>query len=170
MLNIALGLASLVPDILKLFGRDDDSSVATKVIDVAKKITGKDNEGELLEALKSDPSKILEYKKALLEDKFVRDRIDLANVQSAREMHKDNHVQADKIADGVIRWNLWFVFGLVGLNIFVISVFKTNPELLALVSNVLGFVINSLLKERQDIINFYFGSSLGSKIKSFIGK
>lgn len=166
MIDIALSIASLVPDVLKLFGKNDDAKAAQKVVGIAKKITGVEDDSQLLEALSSNPDMVLQYKTALLNDKYVQDKIDLENVKSAREMHKENHKQADKIADGIMFWNLWFVAGLVCINLGVLYLFKDNSELLLMVGNILGFVINSLLQERQNVVNFFFGSSLGSKLKS----
>lgn len=72
------GLAEFVPDIVKwVTGDDKDEAIANKVIDVAKSITGAETPDQALSAIQSDPSMALEYKKALLADAHVKDKLEL---------------------------------------------------------------------------------------------
>lgn len=165
LLNVALGLAQYAPDILKLFGKEDEAKVASKVVETAIKVTGSDNEAEAKKAISNNPEYQFKFQQALLEDKWVQERIDLANVQSARDMYAKNSAGADRIADNVTKYNLPLALILFSLNILAMYFLKTHSEILIALGNLTGFMLNSLLKERQDIINFHFGSSLGSKIK-----
>lgn len=167
LVGAALGLVQYVPELLSLFGREDDAKTATKVLDVAKTITGKDDEAAAQAALAHDPKLQLEFKKALLEDKWVQERIDLDNVKSARAMYTQSSSAADRISKHVITYNLPLAILLFILNGCALYFFKAHAELMMVVGNMTGFLLNALLKERQDIINFHFGSSLGSKIKDF---
>lgn len=169
LLTTALALAEVVPSVLKLFGKDEDAEVAGKVLGIAKTVTGKETDSEALDALKADPDLVLQYKQAILDDKWVQERIDLANVQGAREMHKVNNKQADELGKSIINWNLPLALVLFAGNLGALHFFKDHAEILITVGNLTGFLLNSLIKERQDVINFYFGSSLGSKIKSYTG-
>jgi hypothetical protein len=41
-------------------------------------------------------------------------------------------------------------------------------EVIAIVSNFIGIAIGNLFSERQSVVNFFFGSSVGSKLKDKI--
>jgi len=142
-----------------------DKSLLGRAIDAAKVITGMDNETDAVQALKSDPEKMYQYQMALLADKHIPDRLDLDNTKDARDMYKKtNHVRADEIADHVMSWNLPIIVVLVLLNIGVVS-FVEGGALIAIASNFIGMAMKQLMSERQTIMNFFFGSSMGSKDK-----
>jgi hypothetical protein len=42
---------------------------------------------------------------------------------------------------------------------------KDEGEVIAIVSNFIGIAMGHLFNERQSVINFFFGSSRGSKLK-----
>lgn len=94
------------------------------------------------------------------------------NTESAREMYKTANEQADKIADNIFNKNLIMVLVLVLVNvgIYLIEYFIEMPNGMTVgvtvVSNLITFVIKGLLDERSTVVNFYFGSSMGSKQKS----
>jgi hypothetical protein len=165
LVSLALGAAQYIPDVLRLFGRGEDATVANKVIGLAQKVTGNQDPEAALAELKESNIFQAKMKKMLLDDKWVQERLDLDNVKSAREMHKVNHMAADDLGRHVIRWNLPLALGLFVVNILSLYFFREYAEILLTLGNLTGFLLNSLLKERQDIINFYFGSSLGSKTK-----
>jgi hypothetical protein len=76
-----------------------------------------------------------------------------------------DHKMADKIADRVIMWNLPAIALLVGANVGVVS-FVENPVIAVSVGNIIGASIAYLWNERSTVINFFFGSSQGSKDKT----
>lgn len=93
----------------------------------------------------------------------------LADVAGARDMYKSSdHTQADKVADIIMKKNLQYIAVLVLVNISVMvfsEKLQLNTALIVAIGNVLGMVIQSLINERQQVVGFYMGSSLGSKIK-----
>lgn len=91
--------------------------------------------------------------------------MDLEEIKDARDMYKNtDHKMADKIADRVINYNLWVV--MVAIIIEIFSVMYINDKvLIAIISGAIGSVTTALLQERQQVINFFFGSSRGSKEK-----
>jgi len=95
---------------------------------------------------------------------------ELENIKDSRSMYRINGNTADKIAEKIINENLWMIFGLIAVQIvtmiFVPAKYTTE---LAIVSNLIGIVIGKLLHERQSVINFFFGSSFGSKLKTVMG-
>jgi hypothetical protein len=64
-----------------------------------------------------------------------------------------------------MKWNLWSILALVLVNGIAIYFLSEEAAVLATVSNLLGIVIKSLLDERKEVTGFYFGSSVGSKMK-----
>lgn len=82
---------------------------------------------------------------------------------NARAMYISKSAKADDIANSIMKWNLPMILGLVILN--VVATIYLDKALLAIVANVIGFVLNALITERSTLIQFFFGSSEGSKQK-----
>jgi hypothetical protein len=114
----------------------------------------------------NDPQKRFEFEQKVLEHKQRVLELQAAEMNSARSMYKYENKQADSIAERVFKHNLIIVLLLVIIEIF--SIKFLDPTLLTIIGNIVGFVINSLLNERSQVIGFYFGSSLGSKAKELI--
>jgi hypothetical protein len=88
----------------------------------------------------------------------------LKDVQDAREMYENtDHKQADKIADKIINWNLIIILALVIIQVLVIM--YVDGQVAAVITGVVGTVIGALINERNTVVNFFFGSSQGSKDK-----
>jgi hypothetical protein len=96
---------------------------------------------------------------------FIRKELDLKEMANVRDMYKNtDHSVADFVAKKVINFNLWVVLGAILIE--VLSVIYINDKvLIAIISGAVGGVVTALLQERQQIINFFFGSSMGSKNK-----
>jgi len=91
--------------------------------------------------------------------------LDLKDMQGARDMYKStDHEVADFVAKQVINYNLWVVFGAIIAEILCV-IYMTDKVLIAIISGAVGGYTASLLQERQQVINFFFGSSRGSKKK-----
>lgn len=87
-----------------------------------------------------------------------------ADVQDAREMYENTeHEQADKIAHNIINYNLWILLGLVVIQVIVIM--YVEGQIAAVVTGVIGTITGALINERNTVVNFFFGSSKGSKDK-----
>lgn len=93
----------------------------------------------------------------------------LEDVKDAREMYQNtSHDIADEIAQKVIRINLPIIGILIVINVLSVWLLQGKGEVIAIVSNFIGIAIANLFNERQSVINFFFGSSKGSKDKSKI--
>ena len=90
--------------------------------------------------------------------------LDFEDRASAREMYKTENQMADQIANRVIVWNLWIVFLAIVIEILVV-IYMQDKTLIAIISSAIGGLTTALLQERQQVINFFFGSSIGSKNK-----
>ena len=109
------------------------------------------------------PEQKTEFEQLLQTTYFKEMDYALANTSSARDIYRESRVMTDKLATRVMTWNLPGIFLMVLINIGCVKFL--DSALLAIVSNVIGMVINQLNGERNNIINFFFGSSLGSKEK-----
>lgn len=159
-----LGALKMVPKLFKAV-KGGDKSLASKAIDIARVVTGAGTEADAVEALKADPEKMYQYQMALLADKHIPDRLDLENTKSARRMYMEaSKERADEIAKDVMAVNLPVMFLLVAINIGVVYFFEEGA-LIAIASNFIGMMLKELMSERQTVMNFFFGSSLGSKNK-----
>ncbi len=132
------------------------------VIEEVQDICGKEDT-----PLANNLSEELRIKKTMIIFEFEKDmyRIETEDKQSARDMYKaTGHEKANEIADLIIKYNLVIVFLLVIGEVLVL-IYITNSALIGVISSVFGYVISSLLNERLTVIQFFFGSSLGSKAK-----
>jgi len=112
--------------------------------------------------------KELDFKELQLElDKTKEDnRHEEANRNKAHDTYQIKNEMADEIASRIISRNLPYIAVLVITNLILIYYMKTEVALLAIASNIIGITIGNLFAERQAIVNFFFGSSIGSKTKS----
>jgi len=168
MLVAALGLIKFIPDLIGLFDSkkgEEAQKISETVSDIAEAVTGKKGQ-DAVDALEQDPVLAYQFKRDVMADSHVREQMDLENTKSARDMYKVSPEQAGKVADNIMRYNLVIVFLLVIINILAIRELKDDTVVLALISNFIGLVLGALLNERQAVVNFFFGSSMGSKNKS----
>lgn len=69
-----------------------------------------------------------------------------------------------EIARRVIKYNLWVVLLALAVEVACV-IFMDEKSLIAIISAAIGAIIQALLQERQQVINFFYGSSMGSKTK-----
>jgi hypothetical protein len=164
MILEALSLLTKVPKLIKSI-TSGNKSLAEKAISIAKAVTGQKDEEHAVQALKASPELALKYELALLNDKHIPDQMDLENTMDARDMYKkSNHDRADAIAERVMNLNPWLIVGLVILNVAVVKYIEESA-LIAIASNFIGMAMKELMSQMQTVINFFFGSSMGSKNK-----
>lgn len=86
-----------------------------------------------------------------------------ADLDSARDMYKEKSDMADSVAKKIIDWNLWILLALVIIQVLVIMF--VDGQIAAVVTGVVGTITGALINERNTVVNFFFGSSQGSKDK-----
>lgn len=84
---------------------------------------------------------------------------------SAHDSYKVHHQATDDLSRQIMRDNLIIIGILVVVQVMAIM-YIPDVALVASVSALVGAIVNSLLAERQSVVNFRFGSSIGSKLKS----
>lgn len=141
------------------------NGVVKKIADIAQAVVGHTD----IQAM--SPDQLASVKTAILDAEADIRKIAQEDLKSARAMYSETeHTMADKIAASVIKWNLWMVVMLVGVNVGVL-LYVTNPTIAVAVGNIIGASISYLWQERQSVIGFFFGSSHGSKTKTkLLGK
>jgi len=175
MLGIGTALVGFGLDFVKDLIMDNGEDLVKEGI---KKVTGIDltkkkpqelSKEDIL-AIKNAESeiKMLNFKELQLElDSKKEDyRHDEANRNKAHDTYQIKNEMADTIASRIISRNLPYIALLVITNLILIYFMKTEVALLAIASNIIGITIGNLFAERQAIVNFFFGSSIGSKTKS----
>lgn len=178
---LPLALIGMIPSIINLF--TGETSRTDSVIDLAKKAgeaLGMENASpeDVLKHIEQNPDAVvklkeIEYNAKALENEHLRKQVEEANRHEeqkrgiAHETYRMKNDKQDRIAEQIIRYNLPVIFLLVCINIALVYFLrdKEYSTLIAIASNIIGVVIGNLMNERQAIINFFFGSSMGSKEK-----
>jgi len=162
-----MGLIKFIPDLVGLFdkkrGKKTKEAIDT-IGAIAEVVTGKTGD-EAVNAIAKDPKLAYEFQLAVMADSHVQEQLAFEDRKSAREAYKVNNSQADKIAENIMKRNLPIILLLVVINIASVIYLKDQSAIIAIISSIIGIVIGNLNNERQQVVGFYMGSSLGSKIK-----
>lgn len=130
-----MGLATLVPDILKWFGKDSDAATAQKVVDIAQKVTGTATGEDALQAVKENPTLALQLQQEIDRNKEalaqISQAVTLAEIQAdtANTASVNATMQAEAKADHwpTYSWRpfIGFTFGIMLFgDYFVIPLMK----------------------------------------------
>jgi hypothetical protein len=163
---IAIAKATGITDwFLSKFGDSPSANVAKKVVETAIKVSGAKNEADVIDILNADPVKSAQVAEAIRAQESELLSLYCQDLKDARSMYSNTgHDQADKIADHVIKWNAPLVGVL--LTLYGISlVYVHDASTAQAVGTLLGGSVAALWQERQAVMGFFFGSSLGSKLK-----
>lgn len=160
-ISIAMMLGQFAPAVIKMItGSDKAEAIAGKVVDIAKTVTGQATGEEAVEAIKADPTKILEFRQAIaaqeaeLEKAYLADRQDARKRDTAFVAAGRQNTRADLLA----------LLSVVGLVLCVWFVARDHG-LEERAVNAIMFVAGTLAACVRDVFAFEFGSSRGSKEK-----
>lgn len=161
-ISIAFGLAQFAPQIIKwITGSDKAAEAAEKVVDIAEAVT-KEHGPHALEALKADPSMVLQFRQAVMASEADLDKAYLADRADARKRDVA-YVQAGRTNK---RANFMVAMDAIGLIVclLVLAFYADNlrGEAIALISTVASIFGLCL----RDAHQFEFGSSRGSQEKT----
>ena len=151
------GAGTRVGNWLRDIGRSD---ILDKAINMVGDVATGDFLGAVKTLIKKDDGISVEQEK----EAYKLIELDYQDRAGAREMYKAENKMADEIAKRVIVWNLWIVFLAIVIEILVV-IYMQEKTLIAIISSAIGGLTTALLQERQQVINFFFGSSIGSKTK-----
>jgi hypothetical protein len=124
-----------------------------KVVDTILELVGKEN-------LTTSDKALLESERKIYEQEYA---IYVQDVQDARKMYKHKSATADHIAKGIMNYNLLIILLLVTIEVIVIA--KVDGQIAAVITGVIGTITGALINERTTVVNFFYGSSQGSKDK-----
>lgn len=146
--------------------------------DILSVVTSPNPAGATLETLKEKLAhkstgqvgdNFLKQINALTEKDFEVFKISIQDRQDARNMYiQTGHEQADKIASHIMSRNLPYIVVMASVNVLVLlfaESWNLSTAVVLAVGNVIGMVIQSLIQERAQVVGFYMGSSIGSKMK-----
>lgn len=156
-ITIALGVAKLAPMVAGWIGGDDAEEKAVKVLDVAKKVTGYNNEASAIERINRDPEMLEKFNEQMTKEMEIhaKDRQSARRMQSS--LAKSKHASA--YAPSII--SLIVTVGFFGMLYVVFN--KTLPEGSEQIANILLGVLGAGFTQ---VLNFWLGSSKSSQDKT----
>ena len=140
---------------------------AEKVVSIAETVTRAQSGPEALAAIQKDKAAKEAVRQKLLDREHELVLASLQDVRDARTMYGEKNEMADVIATQVIKQNHFTVLALLIANGLVLT-FVEDKVLGVALGNLIGASIGALWHERQQVIGFFFGSSLGSKMKTVV--
>ncbi len=162
-----IGLAAkYLPDIVGLFTDNKKAGKTASIVSqVAREVTGETSLQGIDSALQERPELVLELRKAIMADAHIEEQMRLADVANARDMQKEALKQEDKFSKRFIYYYaiVWTVFAFA----YVASVtfLGVPPESIRYADTIIGFLLGTGMSA---IMQFFFGSSHGSKAKDEI--
>lgn len=161
-------VGGVFPDIIDVGGKFLSGTPVGAVLGGVREVLGEkaENDERAKEFLRELKMNELEWEKEVL-------RLEIKDRSNARSMYDKSKDFADRLADRIMKWNLWGILGLLFINVGVLVVAKVwgiDESVVLIVGNVVGGIIQALLSERNQVTGFYFGSSLGSKKKDEVNK
>ena len=157
----ALGLAGFAPIIARWLGGEQAHDVASKVVDIAQKVTGTMDPVEAIRRLEDNTEMVSEFQKAVIQ---VEAEIELAFLKD-RQNARLRDVALVNAGRSNVRADVMVVAAATGLILCLGSLAYFSTELpgeaVGIISTIAG-IFGACLK---DAYTFEFGSSRGSKEK-----
>lgn len=159
-ITIALGLAQLAPMVAGWLAGPKAQDNAQKAVDIAERVVGGPKES-VIEALKANPDKLLEYQKAVAAENTAVMQAVLADIQDSRKTMVSLANMGSPLAWGaaIVSALVIAANGAMGYFIFTGKIPPENKELAMLYAG-------SLLAALGGCIAFWTGSSMGSMQKT----
>ena len=149
------------------FGGTPSGKAAKRMIELAQAATGAGSPEEIELHIRNDVEAKMDARRELQRHEQELTQLHLADVRDARAMYsnsKSKSDMADKLANRIMSWNLPAIVALVAGNCAVVYTIE-NPTIAVALGNIIGASITYLWQERQQVVGFFFGSSVGSKDK-----
>lgn len=98
-----LPFASVVPDVMRLFGSDKQADAAEKMVGMAKTLTGQADPDAAVNAIIKDPALQLQYQQALIAERVKFREMELQDKQHAHEQQQQTIRTGDTSQDEYVR-------------------------------------------------------------------
>lgn len=167
LITLALGLGQLVPAITKwITGSDKAAEVAEQVVGIAETITGKSG-ADAISSIKADPALLFAFREKVMERSTEIERLAYGDTANARHMQEVALTQDDLFSKRFVYYLAagWSLFSAV--YIIIISVVEIPQASVRFVDTILGFLLGTVV---ATIIQFFLGSSIGSKAKDTLAE
>ncbi|MBP9752376.1 MAG: hypothetical protein KBD31_01000 [Proteobacteria bacterium] len=156
-----IGLSQFAPVLNAWFGGTKLDSLANRVMNIAKEISGSDEISDIIETFKADPNKALEFKESVLK---METEVELAILHDRQEA-RQRELQLLISGKSTYRADVMVVSAVLGLGLCLGSLGLYGEELpgeaVGIISTIAG-IFGACLK---DAYAFEFGSSRGSRQK-----
>lgn len=160
-ITVAMGLAQFAPQIIKwITGSDKAADAASKVVEVAQVVTGKQTGEDALAALNADPNAVIAFRQALAAQEAELDKAFLADVQSARE----RDAKLRESGQRNYRADFMFLLAVIVVGVLTWLVWRSG-DLSEYTKGVFTLVLGRFLGYLDSIFNFEFGSTRSNKTK-----
>lgn len=155
--------AGFVPELIGKMAGGDAQNVAAKVVDIAQAVTGRPDPESAMAVLNADPTKVLEFKQAVLENETAIEQAYLADVQSARNMQMAALGQDDLFSKRFVYLfaAAWSVFSMIYFAAVTFAEVPSEGQRIA--DTILGVLIGQVL---GGMFSYFYGSTKGSAEKT----
>lgn len=154
-ITLVSGLVQLAPVLSKFFGAGSmTQEVAAKAADIARKITGSEDNESALSKLSSDPSLLLQYQTALLQQEKDFESLYVSDKNSARDR------DTEFLKAGTRNYRGDFLVAISIIVVFtILAVVILKSDLNEYAKGSLTTILGVFLNQLTNIFNFEFGTT-----------
>lgn len=146
------GLTQLAPLVAKMIGKGEEGAEVAATI--ARKITGTDTNDAALEAFKSNPTLLVDYQKALLEQEAKFEEMYVSDKNSARSR------DIEFLRAGTRNYRSDFLVGISVIVVFtILAVVILKSDLNEYAKGSLTTILGLFLNQLSNIYSFEFGTT-----------
>lgn len=138
-------------------------AIANTIFKAAKEFTGESDPQKALNKVQDSPEFFKLHEQSILKEL----ELHLEDIQHAREHNNDEVTR--NLSYVVMYLNPLLIAAGVYAFIYVMKLDLSKDVSMAL-SALIGGIVNQLMQERQQVMNYRFGSTIGSKLKDWIKK
>ncbi len=160
-ITIALGLAQLAPIVAGWFGGSKAQDNAQKVVDIASKVLPGTPQDQLVEALKANPDKLLEFQKAVQAEHTEVMKAVLADIQDARGTMVKLSGMGSSLAWGAAIVSLLIIAANIVATVLVFTTAVPKGQ-----GDLAYLIVGQLLGMGSTVVAFWLGSSMSSVQKT----
>ena len=158
---LVASLIQLAPSLVKLFkGGETSQEVAEVAAKVARSVTGTNTNDEALVALSTNPDKLIEYQKALLDHETNLEQSYISDKDSARSRDIEFLKSGTRNyrADLLVAVSVLVVFTILGVVILA-------PDLNEYAKGALTTILGVFLNQLTNVFSFEFGTTRKDEAK-----
>jgi len=138
-------------------------AIASTIFEAAKEFTGESDPQKALSKVQDSPEFFKLHEQSILKEL----ELHLEDIQHAREHNND---EVTKNLSYVVMYLNPLLIG-VGVYAFIyVMQLDLSKDVSMALSALIGGIVNQLMQERQQVMNYRFGSTIGSKLKDWIKK